>query len=207
MRGIGIPGLKMLLAPSKGEEGKMIPRHSWLFAGIVTCLLVAACASSPPKGRITLMTQISFTSEPYRGTFEATKGAEVLGCKRGSFVDTPAGTTVFKELTCESGARLGTFTAKFNPDAPGPADRNGQWSIVEAADGFSGLDGGGEFSAMVDEGWRTGVETLTGDIQFRGRKGRPCSPARPDTESTACDGGKGDRFIYRVAFWNNNQPA
>ncbi len=140
--------------------------HSWLFAGIATCLLVAACASSPPKGRITLVTQISFTSEPYRGTFEVTKGVEVLGCERGSFVDIPAGTTVFKELTCESGARSGTFTAKFNPDAPGPADRNGQWSIVEAADDFLGLDGGGEFSAMVDEGLRTGVETLTGDIQF-----------------------------------------
>jgi hypothetical protein len=143
-----------------------MPEHSWLVAGIATCLLVTACASSPPKGRITLMTQTSFTSEPYRGTFEVTKGTEVLGCERGSFVDTTAGTTVFKELTCESGARSGTFTAKFNPDAPGPGDRNGQWSIVEAADDFSGLDGGGEFSAVVDEGWRTGVETLTGDIQF-----------------------------------------
>jgi len=134
---------------------------------IATCLLVAACARSPPKGRITLITQINFTAEPYRGTFEVTKGSEVLGCERGSFVDTPAGTTILKELTCESGARSGTFTAKFNPqDAPGPGDRNGPWSIVEAADDFLGLDGGGEFSAMVDEGSRTGVETLTGDIQF-----------------------------------------
>jgi len=160
----------------------MIPRHSWLFAGIAICLLVAACASSPPKGRITLMTQISFTSEPYRGTFEVTKGAEVLGCERGSFVDTPAGTTVvFKELTCESGARSGTFTAKFNPqDAPGPADRNGQWNIVEAADDFSGLDGEGEFSAMVDEGWRTGVETLTGDIlSSEAVKADPAPPLAP----------------------------
>ncbi|CAN5745917.1 hypothetical protein BH20PSE1_BH20PSE1_16710 [soil metagenome] len=113
------------------------------------------------------MTQISFTREPYHGTFEVTRGAEVLGCERGSFVDTPAGTTIFKELTCESGARSGTFAAKFNPqDAPGPGDRNGQWSIVEAADDFSGLDGGGEFSAVIDEGWKTGVETLTGNIQF-----------------------------------------
>jgi hypothetical protein len=156
----------MLLTPSKEEEGKRMPKHSWLIAGIATCLLVAACVSSPPKGRIRLVTQSSFTTEPYRGTFEVTKGAEVLGCERGSFVDTPAGITIFKELTCESGARSGTFTAIYNPDAPGPGDRNGQWSIAEAADDFSGLDGGGEFSAVVDEGWRTGIETLTGNIQF-----------------------------------------
>jgi hypothetical protein len=155
------------LAPSKGEEVKMMPKHSWLVAGIATCLLVAACAPSPPKGRITLITQINFTAEPYRGTFKVTKGAEVLGCERGSFVDTPAGTTIHKELTCESGERSGTFTAKFNPqDAPGPGDRNGPWSIVEAADDFSGLYGEGEFWVVFDEEGKTGVETLTGNIQF-----------------------------------------
>jgi len=113
------------------------------------------------------MTQISFTTEPYRGTFAVTKGAEVLGCERGSFVDTPAGTTIHKELTCESGERSGSFTAKFNPqDAAGPGDRNGPWSIVEAADDFSGLDGGGDFWVVFDEDGKTGVETLRGDIQF-----------------------------------------
>jgi hypothetical protein len=37
---------------------------------------------------------------------------------------------------------------------------------LSAADDFSGLEGGGEFWVVFDEEGKTGVETLTGDIQF-----------------------------------------
>jgi len=142
-------------------------KHSWLPVVIGTCLLGAACASTPTKGTVTITTHIDFRSRPYKGTFEMTQGADVLGCSQGSFVDTPTTTAIHKELTCEAGGRSGTFTAEFTPqDIPGPGDKNGPWSIVGGTGDFSGLSGGGDFWVVYDEGEPSGVETLTGVIEF-----------------------------------------
>lgn len=126
-----------------------------------------SCTPSPPKGTITITTHIDFGALPYHGTFEVTEDAEVLGCVSGSFADTPTASAILKKLTCESGERSGTFTVEFNPqNIPGPGDQNGPWTVKEGTEDFSGLSGGGDFWVIGDEAARSGVETLTGEIQF-----------------------------------------
>ena len=138
-----------------------------LVGAVAACLLGPACTPTPTGGRITITSQIDFSSEPFRGTFEVTEGADILGCTRGSFIDTPGTTNIYKAMTCESGSRSGSFTGQFNPqDIPGPGDDNGPWSFIEATEDFSGLSGGGDFWVVYDEGGLSGVETLTGDVQF-----------------------------------------
>lgn len=142
-------------------------KHTWLPVVTGTCLLGAACADTPTKGTVTITTHIDFRSQPDNGTFEVTEGADVLGCSRGSFVDTPTASTIHKEVTCETGGKSGTFTAEFTPqDIPGPGDQNGPWSIVGGTEDFSGLSGDGDFWVVYDEGKSSGVETLTGVIEF-----------------------------------------
>ncbi len=131
-----------------------------LVLAVATSGLVAACATGATQSSATIITQIDFTTEPFNGTFEVTEGADVLGCSSGTFVDTPTDRGIHKEFTCESGARLGTFTAEFFP--PG-----GPWKIVNAIDGFSGLSGWGAFALTPPpSGGTTGVETFIGEIQF-----------------------------------------
>lgn len=142
-------------------------KYSWLPVAIGTCLLGAGCASSPTKGMVTITTHMTSGPNPYNGTFEMTEGADVLGCSRGSFVDAPTGPAIRKELTCETGWKWGTFTAEFTPrDIPGPGDQNGPWSIVGGTEDFSGVSGGGEFWVVYHQGESSGVETLTGVIEF-----------------------------------------
>lgn len=141
-------------------------KQRFLSAGLVTLFVLASCASNPPKGKIAITTQIDFSAEPFHGTFEVSEGANVLGCERGSFVDTPTDDSILKELSCDAGERFGTFTVEFTPqEIPGPGDLNGPWSIQEATGDFSGLSGGGDFRLIYGED-DSGVETLTGDIEF-----------------------------------------
>jgi len=108
---------------------------------------------------VTIITQIDFTAEPFHGTLEVTEGADVLGCSRGTFADTPTANAIHKVFTCESGTRTGTFTAEFFPPS-------GPWKIVDATDDFSGLSGWGAFSPFVDDTDPTaGVQTLIGEIR------------------------------------------
>lgn len=132
-----------------------------LVLAVATSGLVAACATGPAQNSATIITQIDFTTEPFNGTFEVTEGADVLGCSSGTFVDTPTGRGIHKEFTCESGARIGTFTAEFFPPGGGP------WKIVNAIDDFSGLSGWGAFALTPSNaGESAGVETFIGEIQF-----------------------------------------
>ena len=124
-------------------------------------------SQAPRKGMITITTKIDFSARPYHGTFEVTEGAEALGCVSGSFVDTPTASATLKKLTCESGERSGTFTVEFKPqNIPGRGDQNGPWTVKEGTDDFSGLSGGGDFWVVLDKVTQSGVETLTGEIQF-----------------------------------------
>lgn len=135
---------------------------------LATLLIATACGSeTPTSGPVTIETEIDFSSEPFSGTFEVTEGADVLGCSSGSFVDTPRGDDIRKDLTCETGDRDGTFSVSFlpNPDTSGPGNQNGPWSILEGTEGFTGLQGEGDFSVVADEESLSGVETLTGDIE------------------------------------------
>src|SRR4051795_13583738 len=104
----------------------------WLVLLVATSTLAAACSISSTQGSLTITTQIDFTAEPFHGTIKVTEGADALGCSSGTFVDTPPDTPtergIYKELTCESGTRTGTFTAEFFPPS-------GPWKIVDATDG------------------------------------------------------------------------
>jgi hypothetical protein len=134
---------------------------------VIACLVaVASCGPSPQKGTITLETEIDFSAEPYSGTFEVTEGAELLGCVSGSFVDTISASGDFKELTCESGERSGTFTIEFDPPNVWMAEPSGPWTVKEGTDDFSGLSGGGEFQAVFDLEDQSGVSTYTGEIEY-----------------------------------------
>jgi hypothetical protein len=130
----------------------------WLVFAVATIGLLAACATGPTQGSTTIITQIDFTAQPFKGTFKVTEGADVLGCSSGTFVDTPTDRGVHKKFTCESGTRMGTFTAEFFP--PG-----GPWKIVNGMGGFSGLSGWGAVALTSRAGETTGVETFIGEVQ------------------------------------------
>jgi hypothetical protein len=130
----------------------------WLVFAIAISGLVTACSTGPAQGLTTIITQINFTTQPFKGTFKVAEGADVLGCSSGTFVDTPTSRGIHKKFTCESGARTGTFTAEFFP--PG-----GPWKIVNAIDGFSGLSGWGAVALTQPADGTTGAETFIGEIQ------------------------------------------
>jgi hypothetical protein len=138
----------------------------WLVPVMAASALVTAYAAAPAD-MVTISTQIDFTEEPFQGTFKVTDGAAVLGCASGTFVDTPPATPtgrgIYKEFTCESGSRTGTFTAEF-------WSNSGPWKIVDASDEFRGLAGWGAFVVVYTEFENqiatAGVETLIGEIHY-----------------------------------------
>lgn len=140
----------------------------WCIGASAFCIFLAACTSDPTGGAVTIATEVDFSSEPVQGTFEVTAGSDVLGCSQGTFVDKPAGqVNLHKLLTCESGTRSGTFTVNIVAQhTPGPGDQNGPWSVVEATEDFTDLSGEGDFSVEIDEATESGVETLTGEIEY-----------------------------------------
>ena len=121
-----------------------------------------------PTGMVTIKTKIDFNTWPRAGTFEVSEGANILGCSAGSFVDMPVEPKVQKRLTCKTGTRSGTFTVEFTAeeDNPGPGDENGSWNTFAATEDLIGLSGRGDFSVVVDEVSASGVETLTGEIEY-----------------------------------------
>ena len=132
-----------------------------LFTGLIaTVLILSACGDTPTAGPVTIETEIDFSGNSFRGTFEVTVGADVLGCSSGTFVDRPGiPEKTHKVMTCESGSNAGTFTILFDP----PDGRD--WRVVESSDDFAGLQGEGDYSWVLFQSSRNGEETLTGDIE------------------------------------------
>jgi hypothetical protein len=117
------------------------------------------------SGSLTLVTDIDFTSEPYKGTFEVTEGAAALGCSAGTFVDNNVGEAdVDKVLTCTDGERSGSFTILFHPT--GEESDVSPWQFVRGTRDFTGIQGEGDFSVDYGDDEESGVETLTGDVSF-----------------------------------------
>ena len=70
-------------------------------------------------------------------------------------------------LACEDGSKEGTFTAWFNPAESGAsAHQSGPSRIAAATGDFRGLKGEGDFSLEFGSKRDSGVETLTGEIQY-----------------------------------------
>lgn len=117
------------------------------------------------SGSLTIVTDIDFTSEPVKGTFEVTEGSDELGCPGGTFVDDDLGEDdVEKVLTCTDGERSGSFTILFHP-TPEESDVS-RWQVVRATGDFTGLEGEGDFSVDYSDDEDSGVETFTGDVSF-----------------------------------------
>jgi hypothetical protein len=133
-------GDRMLTAGRKALKMRVLMRMLlWLVLAVtVSSPVVVACAPGPTQGAVTIITQIDFTKKPIQGTFEVTKGAAILGCVRGTFVDSPVtALAIHKEFTCTSGTKKGTFTAEVYPP-------RGPWQIVDATGDFRGLSGEGD---------------------------------------------------------------
>lgn len=121
--------------------------------------------TSAGTGSLTIVTDIDFSSEPYRGTFEVTEGSDELGCSGGTFLDQNAGEDgVNKVLTCTDGERSGSFTILFHP-TPEESDVS-RWQVVRATGDFTGLEGEGDFSVDYSDDEESGVETLTGEVSL-----------------------------------------
>lgn len=149
------PGISRIIAAA------MVATSLLLMLGVVPA------AGTMPSGPVTIVTDISFAEFPFRGTFKVTEGSTLLGCSKGTFVDTPhAFGEIEKMFTCKRGGK-GDFTFLFLPTlAPGPGDANGHWQVLEGTGDFSNLRGEGDFSVVFFPETMSGVETLTGSIHF-----------------------------------------
>ena len=130
--------------------------------------LVPAAGATQPSGPVTIETELSFASFPFGGTFEVTKGAALLGCSEGTFVDIPRGPgpgAIHKIFTCQTEG-VGTFTFGFaTVPLPGPGDLNGHWTAWKGTGDFVGVRGQGDFSVVFADP-PNAEETLTGTIHF-----------------------------------------
>lgn len=122
---------------------------------------------------IIITAPIDRSAEPFHGSFEVIKGADMLGCKHGLFVDSEFisdrdPSAVLREFTCESGENSGTFTFALLLYVGSPVhfENSGPWSIDETTNEFSGLSGEGVFFVDQNEDDDSGVETLIGKIQY-----------------------------------------
>ena len=62
--------------------------------------------TSAEGGSLTIKTDIDFTSEPVKGTFQVTEGSDELGCSGGTFVDQNVGEDDVNKVTaCTDGDR------------------------------------------------------------------------------------------------------
>jgi hypothetical protein len=148
------------------------PRRALVVAILASVAILAGCGrddegegTPAESGSLTIVTDIDFTSEPFKGTFEVTDGSDELGCSGGTFVDQNVGEEdVDKVLTCMDGERSGSFTILFHP-TPEESDVSG-WEFVRATGDFTGLEGEGDFSVDYGDDEDSGVETFTGDVNL-----------------------------------------
>ncbi len=161
-------------APQESQQSEKLSRRGWrvviaAFAvaaifGLGTILIATNndnVSAVGPAGRIAIEAELNVSTRPITGTFEVTEGAAVLGCSGGTFEDMPGVNGVNRAMTC-SGPKTGTFTITFDPGGhdPGPGQLNGPWIVLDGYADFTGLQGGGDWSAVGT------TETTTGDIEY-----------------------------------------
>ena len=147
-------------------------KHPCLLALFAILCVPAGCrgdgedqGTSAKDSSLTLLTDIDFTSEPYKRTFKVSEGSEELGCSGGTFLDHEVGQfqveAILKVLTCTDGERSGSFIIRFHPSLVVT-----RWHVESATGDFTGLKGAGDFS-VVENREKSGVETFTGAVSFR----------------------------------------
>lgn len=131
--------------------------------------MVVGCEGDDKRsqgGPFTIVTDIDFTTEPYKGTFRVKPGSDKLGCSRGTFVDHFLGNgdwsngAILKILTCTDGEHSGSFLIRFEIAFE-------RWRLLTGTRDFTGVEGKGHFSMRRSKGPElSGVETLKGTVEF-----------------------------------------
>lgn len=138
----------------------------------VLALLGASCSSDddaaePEAVAVTIEMAADISTQVAVGDFTVTQGADVVGCSAGRFFNTPLDDDeVSSTLTCESGPGEGDLKVQFEPSlVEGQEDEfEGPWSFAAGTGDFTGLEGGGELSALRDISVGTIDQTLTGEV-------------------------------------------
>lgn len=117
------------------------------------------------SGEITISAAAEWAEDS--GSFEVVEGADVIDCASGSYTEQGLATTFERVYICESGDRTGTFTVHFGPE---PGDEPGtfasEWTVEGSTGDFAGLQGDGDFLAVVNDDDTGADETWTGEIGF-----------------------------------------
>jgi hypothetical protein len=144
-----------------------------VLSGMPLALHLLKASATPPETPVTIETLIHFEKPPFFGTFEVLEGHDILGCSKGTFVDTPMG-SIEKEFTCSAGPGDGnSFNVLFEPwvGFVSGGEVGGYWRVVEGSGFFARLQGQGEFSVegidLDGDGHADhGIEVLTGEVHF-----------------------------------------
>ncbi len=155
-------------------------------------------SSSQTGGEIAITAAIEFDSGT--GTFEVHQGADIVGCEAGSFADEDLAANIERTLTCELGERTGTFTVQFRPepDESGePGEFTSEWTVEGATGDFVGLQGGGDWAAVMHVDESGADESWSGEVVF----GTPHGGADGggDAVTTNADDFAGDTEAFLVA--------
>jgi hypothetical protein len=110
----------------------------------------------------------AFDFEQGGGTWEVRAGADVLGCDGGSFTEVGLAAEAERTATCDDGPGSGTIVLRFAPEEtePGSGEFVSDWTVHAATGDFAGLEGGGDFSGVVNDDESGADETWTGSVEF-----------------------------------------
>lgn len=88
--------------------------------------------------------EITFGERFATGTWEATKGADVLGCSGGSLYERGAEDHIANRMTCENGDKAGSFVGRFAPAGTG-ATSTSSWELILTDGDFADMSGTGRW--------------------------------------------------------------
>lgn len=120
--------------------------------------------SAEPAPQIMIEGAVSFGPNVGTGTWEVTKGAELLGCDGGTMEEFDAQDAVAGELTCD-GERSGAFVGLFTP-AGGGSTFTSSWDVIAASGDFDDMSGLGNWSGEIDADGEQSRFTVTLDVTF-----------------------------------------
>ena len=125
-----------------------------------------ATPASMAAGDIEMTATVDF--EQGGGTWEVTAGADLLGCDGGSFTDAGFAAGEERTATCDAGPGSGSIVLRFAPEPSGPESDEfvSDWNVHAATGDFAGLQGGGDWSAVLDRDNDRADETWTGSVEF-----------------------------------------
>ena len=135
-------------------------------AEVPAAAVVEAAPTTMAAGDIEMTAMVDF--EQGGGTWKVTAGADILGCEGGSFTDQGFAAGEERTATCDSGPGSGAIVLRFAPEPSGPDSNEfvSDWNVHAATGDFAGLEGGGDWSAVLDPDNGTADEEWTGSVEF-----------------------------------------